>query len=140
VTFVALSSTPVAGGDEPAAGEPLSVQHVLANPSDEPMRVIVTVESWLEYEGFSAGPQEDQICILRENLAGQERLDVLVAPEVFDRLAALGIDDPRGHFVQKSIIFTGVVHRNATPTGGISNILWVEDLDQIESITAIETE
>jgi hypothetical protein len=131
---------PLAAADSPVSDAPLTVVETLANPSDEPVRIAITVESWLEYQGASAGPREDQTCILRENVPGQDRLDVLVSAEVFDRLAALGIADPKGHFVQKSIVVTGIVHTNPTPFGNVSHILWVENLDQIESITAIEAE
>jgi hypothetical protein len=126
--------------EPPAEGAPLTVAEALANPSEEPVRIAITVDSWLEYRGLTAGPSEDQTCILSENLPGQARLDVLVSAEVFDRLSALGIADPKGHFVQKSIVVTGIVHTNPTPFGNVSHILWVESLDQIESITEIEAE
>ena len=63
------------------------------------------------------------------------RLEVLVYKEVLARLAALGIEDPRMHFVGKTVVISGKVAWVPTPGDGTAVILPVKNLDQIESIT-----
>jgi hypothetical protein len=72
---------------------------------------------------------------LKQSKPGGDRLDVLVEQKVFDRLRALGIDEPRHHFEGKTVIVAGKVHRNKGPLRDTSIIIWVRELDQLESIS-----
>jgi len=111
-----------------------TADEIVSGKIEGPVRAELIVEGWLKYRGFSP-PGESQTFILKQSRPGGDRLDVLVEQKVFDRLRALGIDDPRGHFEGKTVIVVGQVHRNKGPLGDTSITIWVRDLDQIESIS-----
>ena len=99
------------------------------------VRVELTVEGWVQYRGATAGPGEPQTLILKGGVLADDHLAVIVDQKVFVRLKALGIAEPREHFVGKTVIATGKVNRNPAPGGGTSIIIRINSLDQIESIT-----
>lgn len=116
--------------------DPLDVAAAVANNVAGEVRVRARVDGWLAYQGIAVGPREPQVCILAENVEGQPRLDLIVSADIFDRLTSLGVANPCEHFVSKDIVVAGEIHHNKTPNGGTSVIMWINDLAQIESITA----
>jgi hypothetical protein len=136
-----LTACSTQGAADDSQASPLrKVAEVVADDFEGPARVELHVDGWVEYRGISAGDREHQTCILAENAPDRQRLDVLIAPEVFDRLRSLGIANPREHFVGKRVVVSGTVHCNDTPSGAVSVIMWIDDLAQIESITEPEKE
>src|SRR5262245_19850207 len=106
---------------------------ILKDKVEGPVRVELTVEDWVRYRGATAGPGEPQTLILKGGRLGDDRLDVVVDQKVFARLAALGITDPKEHFIGKTVVVNGKINRNPAPLGGTSIVLWLNGLDQIES-------
>jgi hypothetical protein len=113
----------------------ITPEQILRDKVEGDVRAALVVKGWVKYRGLQAGPSEHQTFILDGARVGAERLDVLVGPKVFARLSTIGIEDPRAHFVGKSVVVTGRVHRNPAPGGEMSIILWVNDLAQVESIS-----
>jgi hypothetical protein len=134
--YIANEKAAVDAAQWKAIAPVLTVAEVLESKMTGDVTVLVHMKKWLRYEGVSAGPREPQTMVLSDTKTGEPRLDVLVDWNVFDRLKALGIADPKKHFVGKQIVIAGKVVRARAPSGAVSTYINIDELDQIVSIGA----
>ena len=105
-----------------------------------PVRVEFTVANYNQYfplipPGDTTTPNFLDILEPNYNEGGIDTLQVYLPQKIAARFSQLGVENVRSHILGKVIRVSGTLRQGGNVKGGSSYSLWIESLDQFESIS-----